>query len=110
MFVDTPQLQLEMRDEKTLLVPPGEAGAITRLQFEVRPTFRVLTLRVKARVALPVLLEPDTADLDAQLAQRGIGRIELAKAPNFKLAPELPPSFDVTLLLYTGKLTIRQIV
>jgi len=110
MFVDTPQLQLEMRDEKTVLVPPGEAGAITRLQFEVRPTFRVLTLRVKARVALPVLLEPDTADLDAQLAQRGIGRIELAKAPGFKLAPELPPSFDVTLLLHTEKLTIRQIV
>ena len=87
MFVDTPQLQLEKRDEKTVLVPPGEAGAITRLQFEVRPTFRVLTLRVKARVALPVLLEP-----------------------GFKLAHELPPSFDVTLLLYTGKSTIRQIV
>lgn len=110
MFVETPQLHLEMEDAKTVLVPAVEAGALTTLQFEVRPTFRVLTLRIKARVNLPVLLEPDTADLDAQLAQRNIGRMELAKAPDFKLAPELPPSFDATLLIYTGKLTIRQIV
>ena len=110
MFFITPQLHLEMREEKAVLVPPSEAGVITRLRFEVRPTLRSVTIRIKARVALPALLEPDTADLDAQMLHRGIGRVELAKEPSFKLAPDLPPRFDATLLIYTGKATVRQIV
>lgn len=111
MFVDrAPMPPLEITDAKTVLVPLAEADTLTRLKFEVRPTLRVLTLRIKAKVNLPVLLEPDIADLDAQMAQRGIDRGELAKAPAFKLAPELPPSFEATLLIYTGKLTIQQII
>jgi hypothetical protein len=109
LLADTPQGQLELRDSKAVLVPALGFDAITQLQFNVRPTLRVLTLRVKARVNLPVLLEPDTADLDTQLAARGIDRMTLAKPVDFKLAPELPPSFDATLLLYTGKLTIEQV-
>jgi hypothetical protein len=111
VFMDTPHGELRLEDAKTVLVPPVDVdAAATVLRFEVRPTLSVLTLRVKARVNLPVLLEPDTTDLDAQLAQRGIDLKTLAKAPDFKLAPEMPPSFDATLLVYTGKLTIQQVL